>query len=222
MGRQTLLQPVEWTADGWYKVPDNIKTEDPIKKPALPVTGTVFMLNDTFKGKTLQPQWSFFGEYDSKRVNATENGLTIKGKGNSVANCAPLTVVPSAPSYIAEVEMDIEGDATGGLVLFYDNRFYSGILADKENIIANLRGWQFATEKGINKRHVYLRLKNINNNVDMFYSTDGSTWKKIENSLEVSGYNHNVLSGFLSLRIGLCSMGEGSVQFKNFKFTPAE
>jgi len=28
--------------------------------------------------------------------------------------------------------------------------------------------------------------------------------------------NHNALSGFLSLRIGLCSIGEGNVRFKNF------
>ncbi|KOS05075.1 beta-xylosidase [Flavobacterium akiainvivens] len=218
MGRQTLLQPVEWTADGWYKIPDGIKTEDPIKKPQLASTAGTFSLSDTFTGKELKPQWSFFGGYDAQRVSATQSGLNIKGKGNSVANCAPLTVVPPTHSYIAEVEMEIEGNATGGLVLFYDNRFYSGILADKENILANLRGWQFPTEKGINKRHIYLRLKNVNNNVDMFYSTDGTTWKKIENSLEVSGYNHNVLSGFLSLRIGLCSMGEGAVNFKNFKF----
>ena len=30
MGRQTLLQPIEWTNDGWYKTPDGIKTDKPI------------------------------------------------------------------------------------------------------------------------------------------------------------------------------------------------
>lgn len=53
----------------------------------------------------------------------------------------------------------------------------------------------------------------------MFYSINGKDWKKIENSVEVSGYNHNVLSGFLGLRIGLCSIGKGSVKFKNFVYT---
>lgn len=46
----------------------------------------------------------------------------------------------------------------------------------------------------------------------------GENWNKIENSLEVSAYHHNVLGGFLSLRIGLCSMGKGSVRFKNFVY----
>ena len=50
----------------------------------------------------------------------------------------------------------------------------------------------------------------------MYYSIDGEKWNKIENSVEVSSYNHNVLSGFLGLRLGLCSMGNGKVKFKDF------
>lgn len=79
-------------------------------------------------------------------------------------------------------------------------------------------GWQFPTERNVIKNHVFFRLKNINNTVDMFYSLDGETWNKIESSVEVSGYHHNVLSGFLSLRIGLCSIGDGKVKFKNFVY----
>lgn len=93
-------------------------------------------------------------------------------------------------------------------------------MADKENILANLRGWQFPTERKVIKNHVFLRLKNINNTVDMFDSSDGEKWNKIESSVEVSGYHHNVLSGFLSLRIGLWSVGNGSVKFKNFVYQP--
>jgi xylan 1,4-beta-xylosidase len=47
---------------------------------------------------------------------------------------------------------------------------------------------------------------------------DGIQWNKIENSADVSGYHHNVLGGFLSLRIGLCSIGVGNVTFKNFVY----
>jgi len=54
----------------------------------------------------------------------------------------------------------------------------------------------------------------------MYYSVDGKQWNKIENSAEVSGYNHNVLSGFLSLRLGLCAIGDGKVKFKNFVYQP--
>lgn len=222
MGRQTLLQPVEWTSDGWYKIPDNIKTEKPIKRPEAKQADVQFSLSDDFRSSEMKPQWKFFGEYDTQRFTPTQQGMAIKGKGNGVGNSSPLTCVPVSHSYTAEVEMDIEGNATGGLVLFYNNTYYSGILSDGKDILANLRGWQFSTEKNAVKQHVHLRLKNINNIVDMFYSLDGINWNKIENSFEASSYNHNVLSGFLSLRIGLCSIGKGTVTFKNFKYTTIE
>ena len=218
MGRQTLLQPIEWTNDGWYKTPESIKTDEPIRRPIGIDSKTVFSLSDNFEGNSLKPQWKFFGEFDTSRFHLADNSLVIKSKGHSVGDCSPLACSPSNHSYIAQVELFIEGEATGGLVLFYNSNFYSGILADKENVLANLRGWQFPTEKKAITNHVFLRLKNINNTVDMYYSIDGIKWNKIENSLEVSSYNHNVLSGFLGLRLGLCSMGEGRVKFKNFVY----
>ena len=56
----------------------------------------------------------------------------------------------------------------------------------------------------------------------MYYSIDDVKWNKIENSLEVSGFHHNAFGGFLGLRIGLCSIGEGIVKFKNFSYKPIQ
>jgi xylan 1,4-beta-xylosidase len=220
MGRQTLLSPLEWTEDGWFRIPGNIKIDEYINKPEVIDSHEVFSLNDNFEGNTLKPHWKFFGEYDTSRFHLADNSIVIKAKGSSVAESSPLLCMPSDHSYIAQVELEIEGDAIGGLVLFYNQKAYSGILADSENILANLRGWQFPTEKEVINNHVYLRLKNNNNTVDMYYSIDGENWIKIENSIEVSAYHHNVLSDFLSLRIGLCSMGDGQVRFKNFVYKP--
>ena len=222
MGRQTLLQPIEWTDDGWYITPDGIKTDGPIERPAGTISDEVFTLNDSFEGNTLKPQWKFFGEYDTSRVHFFNNSIEIRAEGNSVGNSSPLLCIPSNHSYIAQVELSIEGEAIGGLVLFYNPNAFSGILADKENILANLRGWQFPTEKNVIQNHVFLRIRNTNNTVDMFYSNDGVNWNKIENSLEVSCLNHNALGGFLSLRIGLCSVGNGKVRFKNFIYKSIE
>jgi hypothetical protein len=36
--------------------------------------------------------------------------------------------------------------------------------------------------------------------------------------IEVSGYNHNVADGFLSLRPSLLATGTGEVRFRNFKY----
>jgi len=36
--------------------------------------------------------------------------------------------------------------------------------------------------------------------------------------LDISGFNHNALGGFMAVRIGLCSIGEGAVTFRNFVY----
>lgn len=218
MGRQTLLQPVEWTKDGWFKMASGVKTGNPIQKPTGQPAKSSYSLNDDFSGKSLQTQWKFFGEYDSTRFLLSNNSLTIKAKGTNIGESAPLTCVPSHHSYTAEVEMEMEGNAMGALVLFYNKDYAFGLLADSSNLLSNVHGWQFVTEKNAFKRHVFLKIKNVNNTVDMYFSTDGMHWTKAETSFEVSGVNHNVLGGFLSLRIGLCSIGEGNVKFKNFKY----
>ena len=218
MGRQTLLEPVEWTADGWYKVPDGIKTNALIRKPGGKRIQNNFTLSDSFSNTELKSQWQFFNEYDVNRFKPTKKGLQIKGKGNNIGESSPLLCTPSDHSYTAEVEVEIEGNATAGLILFYDSKLYTGIAADKENVLAILRSWQFPTQKGVNKTHLFLRLDKKEQLVNMFYSIDGKEWNKIENSAEVSSFNHNVLSGFMSLRLGLSAVGEGQVTFKNFVY----
>lgn len=220
MGRQTLLEPIEWTVDGWFKTPEGVKTEEPVKSLLLPEFATTFQLSDDFSGTSLKPHWKFFGGYDPNRFRFKDNALQLQAKGDGVGSCSPLLCVPSHHSYTVDVEINIEGNATAGLVLFYNNNFHSGILADSKDILANLRGWQFSTEKDVIQNHAFLRLKNICNQVDMYYSLNGDNWIKIENSADVSSMHHNVLSGFMSLRIGLCAYGEGTVLFKNFRYKP--
>lgn len=219
MGRQTLLVPIEWTEDGWYKIPEGTAIDKAMKIPEGTSSRPTFSLSDNFDSNTLKPQWKFYKDYDQQRFNASKQGLSIKGKGSVIADCSPLLCVPSDHSYDVSVEMEIEGDAMGGLVLFYDEKGHSGILASQNDILANLRGWQFTTEEKVIDKKVFLQLRNRSNTVDMYYSLDGKDWTKIESSLEVSSFNHNALNGFLSLRIGLCAIGDGSVIFKNFKYT---
>jgi xylan 1,4-beta-xylosidase len=219
-GRQTMLLPIEWTKDGWYKVPTGIIDSKPIRKPDLVPSKTNFNLNDNFAGNKLKSQWQFFEELDTNRFKLANNSLSVRATGNTIGNSSPLLCIPEDHSYTVDVEVLIEGKATAGLALFYNSTASSGILANNEDVGADLRGWRAPAEKNVVNNHVFLRLKNIENTVDMYYSKDGVKWNKIENSFEVSGMHHNVLSGFLSLRIGLCSIGEGKVTFKNFKYTP--
>ena len=220
LGRQIVLLPIEWTKEGWYKIPKGVSETKPIKMPGLTVITKKNSFEDNFEGDKLNPLWRFYDEFDTDRFKIADYSLTIKGKGDSMASCSPLLYTPTDHSYSAEVEMFIEGNATGGFSLFYNKSANSGFLADTKNLIVNIHGWQFQTKSNVLKGHVFLRMKNINNNVDLYYSLNGNDWIKIENSLEISGFHHNAFGGFLAVRIGLCSMGEGSVKFKNFKYIP--
>jgi len=220
MGRQTLLLPVEWTADGWYKIPGGIMADQPIKKPALADSRSDVTRSDKFDGNSLNPQWKFFEEYDTSRFHPSGNGLIVKAKGDAIGNSSPLLFLPSDHSYTAEVEMVIEGRATGGLVLFYNEKASSGILTNNGDILANIHGWQYTADTKVVTSHVFLRLRNVDNIVDLYYRTEGDKWNKIQSSLDISAFNHNALGGFMAVRIGLCSIGEGAVTFKNFMYKP--
>ncbi len=218
MGRQTLLQPIEWTADGWFKSPAGLKIDQPIVAPAGAKAQIGYELSDNFGGNKLRAHWQFYRQYDTTRFSVKNNSLTIAAKGNHVGECSPLLCIPQDHSYDAEVEFETEGDAKAALVLFYNDRTFSGIAADKDHVFSIIRDWTNPTEKKPGIRHAYLKLQNRNHLVNMFYSLDGKKWQKIENSLEVSGIHHNALGGFMSLRIGLCSIGTGRVIFRNFKY----
>lgn len=221
MGRQAMLIPIEWTPDGWWRIPKGINASKPIKLPAGANPQKRTPLSDDFSNKMLSPQWQFYGEYDPLRYSIEDGAIAISAKGHSIADCSPMLCVPQDHSYMIDVEITTSHGAQGGLALFYNPAFASGIIADSTNILSNLRGWQFVTEKDVFEGgHVFLRLINYENTVDMFYSTDGTTWTKTENSFSVSGLHHNVLSGFMSLRIGLCAIGEGIVRFDNFTYSP--
>ncbi|GAA6766718.1 hypothetical protein AAFH68_26610 [Flavobacterium sp. CGRL1] len=107
----------------------------------------------------LKPQWQFFNEFDAERFKLINNSLELKAKGKNIGESSPLLCTPPDHSYTAEVEVEIKGNATAGLILFYDTKLYTGIAADKENVLAILRSWQFPTQKGINKNHLFLRLE---------------------------------------------------------------
>lgn len=218
MGRQTMMLPLEWTDDNWFQIPDGVDLEKPIRKPDLPASDPGFDLSDDFNGNSLELQWRFFGNYDTDRFELSNGKLVIKGKGGGIADSSPLLTMPSDHSYEAEVEISIEGSTIGGLVFYYNDRAYSGILTDGKNVLTNIRGWQFVTEADVVKEKVILKVRNENHLVNMYYSSDGKEWIKIENSLEVSGYHHNILSGFMAMRIGLSSFGDGKVSFDNFKY----
>ena len=68
---------------------------------------------------------------------------------------------------------------------------------------------------------VRLRVTNQANIVTFYYRGNGEAWVKHPWQMEVSGYHHNVLGGFLSLKFGVYCIGTGATKLHDFVYRGA-
>lgn len=216
LGRQTLLLPIEWTDDDWFRVPKGIHSADKISAPAgEPFAGNT-ELSDDFSGDKLGLQWQFFKKYEPDRISIENGKLRLKAQGRSFEDSSPLLVNACDNHYEAIVEFSFDDGVTTGLTLFYDEIANARINVNKEQfVVFNQQSAKNRVQNTLGNQG-FLRILNDNNEVSFFFSADGNEWTKMDRSIEMTGFNHNVFYGFLSLRVGLYAFGEGNVTFKNF------
>src|SRR5574338_368336 len=220
LGRQTLLEPIEWTADGWFKRA-GADPAAPIPKQAGEAVKHGFAYSDDFSTSKMGVQWSFYkGSTDDRhRYRYADRALILKAKGTTPADSSPLWFVTGDHSYEVEVEIDADPGASAGLLLFYSRKLYAGLGYSAKNLIMHQYGIERPGAKpGALGQHVFIRLRNDENILTMFYSVDGREWQRFDRGIDVSGYHHNVAYDFLSLRPALYAAGEGEVRFRNFRY----
>jgi xylan 1,4-beta-xylosidase len=221
LGRQTLLEPVEWTADGWFRAKGGTLSQ-PLPKPKAGRAGPSGQaLSDDFSANKFGVQWSFFapGPNEQQRARYDGKGLVIQAKGSSAADCSPLTCIVGDRDYEASVALDLSGGAQGGLLLYYSQRGFCGIGFSEEQMFTYHCGEEqsWMREK-MSAKTVHVKLANRANIVTFHYSLDGKQWIKHPWQMEVSGFHHNVFGGFLSLKVGVYSAGQGEVRLRQFSY----
>ena len=221
LGRQTLLEPIEWTADGWPKL-SGLDPTRPIRRPTAGEHGAhAFALTDDFSKGRLGTQWAFCGgtDGDLKRARFDADGLLLKADGTSPADSSPLCFVAPDQAYMLDVEFESGKKATAGLVLYYNRRLYAGLAIGERHLIVHRYGQDRLLDRPEEIGHQgFLRLINDRHLVSLYYSADGKAWKRQDVRMDVSGYQHNTVGDFLSLRPALYAAGDGEVRFKNFKY----
>lgn len=219
LGRQLLLMPVEWTKDGWFRVPEGVTPESAI---AMPVPGATQQPladpSDDFKTPELGLQWAFWHEWKKERFTTGNGALVLKAQGDSPANSNALTTPVGAHSYTVEVDVEITPGCATGLLLFYSPEHYTGLLLDGEGIGVRVANGYIATRAHKGATRVTLRAVNDRQEVDYYYRLPGGEWKKTEESAEISGMEHNVLGGFLDTRPAMFAAGQGAATFRNFRY----
>jgi len=221
LGRQTLLEPVQWTSDGWFKALGGDLSR-PMKKPVGGIESIAgYELSDDFSADKFGLQWSFFNPREDEMLRAKydDKKLFIRGKGKAPESCSPITFVVGDRRYEVEMSIAIHGSAQGGLLLFYNEKMYCGLGLGAGQMYTYNYGVEHSwlrTDLGTNK--IRLRLTNVDNVVTYHYSTDGCTWQKHPWQMEVSGMHHNVLGGFTSLKVAIFACGNGSCEFSDLKY----
>lgn len=221
LGRQTLLDRIEWTPDGWFRM-----TGGDLSRP-LPAPrggGAVphgMPLSDDFASLALGIRWSFFRPRpdEDARARVADRTLHLRATGTAPVDSSPMLVVATDRAYRIECDVEIDPGVTAGLILFYDDRLYCGLGFDERRFVTHQYGQERGRPANPHGRGMRLRVTNDRHIVTYDTSADGGrTWTRFDRGMEVSGYHHNVRGGFLMLRPGLYAAGKGEARFRRFTY----
>jgi len=218
LGRMDILEPVEWTSDGWPRVKTGSDPARPIVLPSNSV-GRVKPLPESTNGFSVY-DWHAYREYIPERYTMDKEMLIIRSAGDSLAKSDPIQFTPAHPSYRTEVKVDTKDLAKAGYVLFYGPKFYRGLEVSSDSI-------SYITEKRRTRIAGYhegtpvnVRIVNNYQTLALYYSLDGLEWENVWDAADVSPYTGNLLGNFRSLKLALYSYGKGSTQFSEFHYEP--
>ncbi len=216
LGRQTLLMPIEWTKDGWPRIPSGLRASDLLRKPAGEDVGHGLPLSDDFAGPGLGLQWRAWDGTEG-RASVSSGELRLTAAGSSIEGATVLTLMPANHSYEVGVEVEIPDGAQGGLLLHYDKTHFAGAAIEKGRLRTFVRS-QPADEAAWASNRVFLKLRNIEHDVSAFWSPDGKTWTRFRMGFEMSGYHHDTFADWSTLRVAFFASGEGTVVFRKFRY----
>ncbi|WP_243075309.1 family 43 glycosylhydrolase [Microbacterium sp. SS28] len=221
LGRQILLEPIEWSEDGWpVTASQDIGGALAAPSGAAPQAASS-AFEDDFSGFRLGERWTFHAPSpgEAGRVSA-DDGLVVSGKGTGPGDTSPLAVIVGDHSYEVEVDVEVDG-GEGGLLLFFNDRLFTGMGIDGERMRSYHGGrpthWR---EPAPAAHRMTLRLRNDQHIVTGWYRVPGGEWVRHAIRYETSGFHANTMGDLLSLRPALYAAGEGSVRFRDFRYRP--
>ncbi len=221
LGRQTLLEPIEWTSDGWFRAAEGREGligeyDRPHDEGEINAVNQGVTFRDTFAGTELGLHWQCEGVEPSARFHPRNHELVAEAASEE-AKASPLLNMAGHKRYSAEVEIIVEGPAEGRLLLYYNDTAYLG-MGVNERGVRHFRSFKGYGTMPNDQRRAFLRLVNDAHIVSFYYSFDGLEWLRYDKVADVSGFHHNTFGGFQSLRIGLDAVGKGRVIFRNFSY----
>jgi xylan 1,4-beta-xylosidase len=213
LGRSTLLLPVEWTPDEWFRVPKGVTAASKLALPPGQHERIQRFQGDDFTSPTLGLHWQFWKGYDPNRFKTGDGQLILKGVGASLNDSPVMTVSAADHSYVIEVDVEVAGSCEAGVLLFYDEGHSMGLRIGPLGLGVHRQGDVLkAVTRGT------LRIANRDQVIDFYYKLEGGQWVKLRDSVDASCYQQNILGGFHDLRPALFAFGEGYATFRSFRY----
>jgi xylan 1,4-beta-xylosidase len=210
LGRQTLIEPVSWTPDGWYKPVAAGKDFNPeILRNYAPEA-------DDFAGPGIKPQWSFIGVQSTADFKLGGGSIALTG---AEGQFRALQCRPSDRNYETSIQLEGPANTEAGFVLFYSPHAYAGVSRRGGRLVSLRQGNRYGGFPDDPPAR-YFKLRLVEGDLSTFTSADGQTWKQQPNATEVSGYHANALGGFDSLRIAAYIKGAGELKVRSFTYRP--
>lgn len=218
LGRQTLLEPMSWSADGW-PVARGGDLSRPLPKPRKGQALAAGRPLSGFGSDGSAPSWSFYcpGPADLARRSGRGGILVLASAGTGMHDSVPLTLLPGDRTWQAEVTLEPRNGATGAFGLYYSRRMYCGIGFDGTTLYTSHYGEEHSwMRQPLKARTLRIRLENRGQVATWWHSADNGPWVRHPWQMEIGGMNHNVFGGFTALKPALFSMGSGETAFRDF------
>ena len=173
LGRQLLLLPIEWTADGWFRVPTGITADSDIPMPVAGAANSRSSIRQTTSPALNSACNGASGTSTIRRASPRERSLTLAASGKSLADTSALTTPVGGHSYTVEIDVEVEPGCESGLLLFYNPEHATGILLDAEGIGVRLANGYIPSRHQKGATRATLRVVNDRQEVDFYLRVPG-------------------------------------------------
>ena len=209
-GRQVLLEELTYTKEGWYAL-----KRDKTKEPPIKIIPNLKTESDDFNADTLHQQWQFTDMYDKKHAMLKDGSLVIKSDNDSMK--VMHTITPT-PNYEVQIAFDADPSVEVGLVAYYRDNGYAGISVKGNKVTRQGTSLKYGSPSVKAENIRFLKIRVTDYDLDMWYSKDGTNWEHYPNSMNLQGYQHNILGRFSSLKPAIYWKGNGQVKVDKFTF----
>ena len=208
-GKQSLLLPVEWTADGWPRIVPGLTATDILPMPAGENVGHGMPLSDDFAASEIGIQWMWEPTIDADQAFAVGDGaLRVRAEGTTPLEAVALSVMPVHHAYEVEVEVTVGPGGEGGILLapfapsgnWAATGLKAGEVFAKWPAQANHLPWQ--------GERLAVKVRNDRYDVSCFYRGEDGRWIQFPNATEITSCR----------RVSLYAAGDGAVVFERFVY----